>query len=170
MKKFHTLKASDISSFLNSDEVVALVAKSDINKPLFLAKMLPVRDNGLFCYSTSSDQMALVPCVVVQSRYPLDDNYKIELVPTETGFGRQSYYLSDFAQLLRAGEFHVIDQSAGDIVELMGIAGLVQNLQERFSSMRSKSERPQQKASLKMLAVRRFAVLFSQPEPIRRPE
>lgn len=167
MKKFTTLSLATITSYLNSDVVVSLVAKSIQDKPLFLVKMLPLRDNGLFCYSVSSDEQVSVPCVVVQSRYKLADNYKIELVPTVPGFGKQSYYLMDFAQLLRDGVFQVIDQSAPDIVEPTGFAGLVYRVKERWARERNASNKRESLAGLKNNAVRRFGQLFGRPTSVR---
>lgn len=170
MKKFNTINIAAISAFLNSEEVVSLVTKSIPDQPLFLVKMLPVRDNGLFCYSVSSDKQVSVPCVVVQSRYKLEDLYKIELAPTVPGFGKQSYYLMDFTQLLRSGAFQVIDQNAPDFIEPTGLAGLVYRCKEHFASKSSGPSKRLAMPSLKVRVLRRFGQLFGQPAPIQAPK
>ena len=165
MKKYHTLRISDISAFFGSADVVSLVTKSDQSKPIFLARMLPVRDDRLFCYSSSSDPAVSVPCTVEQVRYRLADNYKIELVPTVPGFGRQSYYLCDLAQLLRSGEFHVIDQDAGEIPELKGTARAVQQVRDAVKAYRSHLRaRPGWKERTR----RRFCELFAPTLPLQK--
>lgn len=169
MKKFNTINIAAISAFFNSEDVVSLVTKSIPDKPLFLVKMLPLRDNGLFYYSLSSDEQVSVPCVVTQSRYKVADMYKIELAPTVPGFGKQSYYVMDFAQLLRAGAFRVIDQNAPDVIEPTGLAGLLQRCKEYLASKASRRSKRQAGPSLKVRAARRFGQLFGRPAPIQAP-
>jgi hypothetical protein len=167
MKKFNTVPVAAIADYLNSDAVVSLVAKSKKDEPLFLVQLLPLRDMGLFMYSDSSDKRAQVPCVVEQSRYSLADNYKIELVPTVPGFGRQSYYLTDFAQMLREGDFAVINQQSPEFIEPTGFVGFVYRINERLDRQREEAQASEGLAELKRRAVRRFGKLFGQASTVR---
>jgi hypothetical protein len=62
---------------------------------------------GLITYTSSNDKHIPVPCVITESRYKVADDYKVEFMSTVEGFGKQSFYQTDFNTLVRNGDIKV---------------------------------------------------------------
>jgi hypothetical protein len=54
-------------------------------------------------FTSSNTREKWVECVVVEERYKLEENYKIELRSIEEGYGKETYYIEDFLSLLESG-------------------------------------------------------------------
>jgi len=117
MKKFNTLNILSTFGYFTTAHLVELVKRCDKESPLFLVSMRPIRDAGLFCYESGSDAEVFVPCKVVETTYPMRLNYKVEVQPTDPGYGSRAYYQSDFAQLIRSGHVQILDQNAPAVVQ-----------------------------------------------------
>jgi len=175
MKKFVTKDPKSISDYFNTFAIQNLVTASNRDKPIFLVKMSPLHDDGLFAYKDSSDELVFVPCIVTETRYAFADNYKIELQPVVPGFCKEYFYFTDFAQMLRAGSALIIDQSAPEIPEPVGFAKIVARVKEKLEQFRSGfSNQPYRKQTLlkgrpglKYKASARFEDLFGARGPVR---
>lgn len=62
---------------------------------------------GVIGFSTSSDEEVIVPCKINMELYDPMEGYKIEIESMISGFGRKSFYVSDFASLIRKGVFSI---------------------------------------------------------------
>lgn len=59
-------------------------------------------------YTSSSDQdIQNVPFKIVENRYKLSENHKIELVPLIKGFAVEKFYITDFRMMLNSGYFSI---------------------------------------------------------------
>lgn len=132
---FNTLNILSTFGYFTTAQLVELVKGSDREAPLFLVSMRPIRDAGLFTYESGTDPEVLVPCKVVETMYPLHQNYKIEVQATVPGYGKRAYYQCDFAQLVRVGQVQVIDQSAPVLPAPTGLAGLKLRIASMFSRL-----------------------------------
>ena len=97
--------------YIASSSIVETIRASDREKPIFLVQQRALQDFGIVVLESSSDKTQWVPCIVDESFYALDDNYKAFLVPTVAGFGSNSFYLLDLASMVRQGQILVLDQS-----------------------------------------------------------
>jgi hypothetical protein len=90
--------------YVTSDAVQAIVAKADLTKPVFEVRMTRLHDAGFCRYKSSSDTPERVACRVVEGRYKVADGYKIEVEAEDPQYGRESFYLLDFAAFMRDGQ------------------------------------------------------------------
>lgn len=160
MKKFVTLSIVSVFGFFSTKHLRELVTKCDQAKPLFLVPMLPIRDIGPFSYTTSSDPFELVPCTVVEGRYKLSENYKIQVEATVPGYGKEAFYVLDFVQMVRSGHIQVIDQTAPEIMEPTGLTGFLLRLKERVAAQAQSFSETVKHVTNREHAARTFARLF----------
>lgn len=81
-----------------------------IENCLFIVPMKPIRSILGFKFTNSNDPEYNVPCRIDESRYKIDDNYKITLIcDYQKEFGKESYYLSDLQLMINRGtiEFYI---------------------------------------------------------------
>lgn len=65
---------------------------------------IPIPGIGIVGIGTSSDSREKwVECRIVEDRYKVDENYKVTFESIEPGYGRQTYYQSDFNSLFKDG-------------------------------------------------------------------
>lgn len=110
---FHkSLSTTADQSWVCQEDLQRLVEQSSEAEALFEVPIVPnsTAMSGLFCVPEPDAREELVACTVSQRRYRMQENYKIELVPTQKGFESQRYYLSDFAQMVRAGRIRLLKQ------------------------------------------------------------
>ena len=69
----------------------------------YWALLSPVHNVYGFCFTSSNDPVMWVECEVDESRYKVDDNYKITLKSLNPIYGKENYYQSDFVSLLNKG-------------------------------------------------------------------
>ena len=62
---------------------------------------------GIIGFSTSSDEEVVVPCKINTELYDPMERYKIEIESMINGFGRKSFYVSDFVSFIRKGVFSI---------------------------------------------------------------
>lgn len=58
---------------------------------------------GLMFYTSSNTREKWVECEVVEERYKVEDEYKVELRSIEPGYGKETFYQCDFNSLLQSG-------------------------------------------------------------------
>lgn len=141
MKKYNTINVASMFGFMDVAELIKLVQSSKRDEALFLVPMLPIHDLGLAVYTSTSDEAVLVPCVVVEEKHALRYNYKIEVKSLEPGFGRESFYLSDFTTMLRQGHAHIIDQASPLAEEPKGFAGFLHRIVSMIENLRFGTQR-----------------------------
>lgn len=90
---------------LKREQFIQTLLDSGVDKFLFMVPMRPLRTGpfGFITYTSSSDTETIVPCAIVQDRYPLSDNYKIELKSTLPQFGSAKFYVDDLVYMVRDG-------------------------------------------------------------------
>lgn len=67
----------------------------------FTIPLRPLRKVCFIAFTTTGDDEEPVRCWIDQSRYNLENNYKIELVPYDfPNHPKRSFYLSDLASLM----------------------------------------------------------------------
>lgn len=80
-----------------------LIRKYGKDNLVFFVPMRPLRTAfGLFKYTSSSDDETMVLCKIVEERYKLQDNYKIELNSRDPRFGKESFYITDLNSLINS--------------------------------------------------------------------
>lgn len=84
-----------------------LVAKHGAENLRFLVALRPLRKMIFFAYTSTSDPEEMKLCRIVEERYKLSENYKVELKAEDTNFGKQSFYVMDLNSLLRQGQIRV---------------------------------------------------------------
>lgn len=52
---------------------------------------------------SSSSREKWVECKIIEDRYKVDENYKVTLEAIEPGYGRETFYQSDFVSLMESG-------------------------------------------------------------------
>jgi hypothetical protein len=62
---------------------------------------------GLIAYTSSSDKEEMKLCRIVEERYKLEDNYKIELRAEDSRFGKEKFYISDANIMIKDGTIRV---------------------------------------------------------------
>ncbi len=69
----------------------------------FVVPMHPLRQCGFIVYTTSGDEAVPVKCKIDQSRYPLDEEYKVTLRSLDPRFGHDHFYVSDLESMIEQG-------------------------------------------------------------------
>jgi hypothetical protein len=58
-------------------------------------------------FTSSSQPEEIVECEIVEHRYQVKDNYKVQFQALDTMFGSQSFYIMDFEQIVRQAKTEV---------------------------------------------------------------
>lgn len=85
---------------MNIKQAISLYGHSGVK---FFVPMRPVRSVLGIGYTSSSDPEFPVLCEIVTDRYKPEEEYKIEIKSVYEGFGKDSFYVSDFESMIRAG-------------------------------------------------------------------
>lgn len=86
--------------------ITQLIQQHGVDKLRFEVALRPVR-RFIFNYTSSNDPEVKVLCKIVEERYKLKDNYKIELRAENQTFGKQAFYLTDLNSLINHGSIRV---------------------------------------------------------------
>jgi hypothetical protein len=86
------------------------ILTNDLTSYLILVPLRPLRyaPFNMFSYTMSDDAYVMVPCKIVEKRYKIEDNYKIEVESIIKGFGRKTYYQSDLLSLIKSGHVRLL--------------------------------------------------------------
>ena len=77
----------------------------------YFACMRPIQTCfGFISFTSSTDREKWVECEIDESRYKVDNGYKVTLRSIEEGYGRENYYQSDFKSLVKSG--HIIKKTS----------------------------------------------------------
>ena len=66
---------------------------------------------GTIAYISSNTREKWVECEIVEERYKLADDYKIELRSIEPGYGKNIYYIEDFLSFINSS--HIVKKIEG---------------------------------------------------------
>lgn len=88
---------------MNVQELIETIKQTGAEKIEFLVPMRPLKDFGLFTFTSTDDKPVRVKCRMVEERYQLEDAYKIQVASIEPGYGKEDFYLSDFVHLINQG-------------------------------------------------------------------
>jgi hypothetical protein len=92
------------NKFVTSTDIVKLINKYGVENIIAIIPLKPLHTVlGLISYTDSSDAEIKIPCKIIEDRYPIVDNYKIEFQALIGGFGKESFYLMDFATSVQKG-------------------------------------------------------------------
>ena len=95
------------SDYMNPEKLLNTINENGIENVMFVAAMRPLRQIGVgpvnINYTSSSDELIDVPCMISEDRYKLEDNYKITLKPIYEGVASEHFYISDLCNLIRQG-------------------------------------------------------------------
>lgn len=102
----------------------------DKNKHYFILmhplEYLLVPGFGFVWYKSNTTREKWVECEIVEERYKLADNYKVELRAVEEGYGKETFYICDFKSLIRGG--CVVPKTEGlECVEVEWIESIYKN-------------------------------------------
>lgn len=98
-------------AYFSCDALRSTVRSVPPGVAVFLVQMHPLEGNMFFTYTSSDSPLHWVPCAVKETRYKLDDNYKITLSPIIQGFPDEHFYQSDLATMVGEGHALVLDPS-----------------------------------------------------------
>ena len=94
--------------YLNEKALIEEIKLEGVENIIFNIPMRQVHSfMGVIGFSTSSDEEVIVPCKINTEMYDPMEGYKIEIESMINGFGRKSFYASDFASLIRKGTFSI---------------------------------------------------------------
>lgn len=65
--------------------------------------MHPLEGFGPIVFTSNLTREKWVECQITESRYKIDNGYKVELMSLEEGYGKRSFYIEDFISLLNEG-------------------------------------------------------------------
>lgn len=88
----------------------ALIKCQGKDKIRFILPLHPLERIGIISFTSSNTPVTYHECQIDESRYPLEDNYKIGLVSLKDG-QRQNFYLSDFVHLLNEGVYFISERN-----------------------------------------------------------
>ena len=94
--------------------IVHVCEKHGVENVLFVLPMSPVRrilGIPFLGYRSSSDQQLPILCKITEDNYKVAQDYKIELIPQSEdfkGFGKDSFYISDLAGMIRTGRVQIL--------------------------------------------------------------
>jgi len=92
---------NETEKFITSNDVLKLIEKHGIKNIVAVIPLRPLHDAIFMSYTLSSDKPVKVPCKIIETRYKVSENYKIEFQSLIKGYGKEQFYISDFANLLR---------------------------------------------------------------------
>jgi hypothetical protein len=83
-------------------ELVKTILERGVANVEFTVPIRPLRTCMIIAYTTSNDEPEPVRCRIIEDRYKVDENYKIELIPHDyPAHPKKSFYVSDFESLMR---------------------------------------------------------------------
>jgi hypothetical protein len=90
-------------------DLKSIVKKYGKENLTFIVQMSKVHKCLFMTYTNHDDPKESVPCKIEESRYKLEDGYKVELVPTIDGYSRrETFYQSDLESIIRDGHVKVL--------------------------------------------------------------
>ena len=95
--------------YVSEEYVLDRIKSEGIDKIIFHVPMRPLHGiSGLpVAYTTSSDELEVVPCKINTSRYDPFEKYKISMESMVPGYGTEHYYLMDFASMIGRGQISI---------------------------------------------------------------
>lgn len=108
MDKMETVNIKEINNYFNYHDLVKLINEIGISAVRFLVPMNKVEDWGFLKFKNASDTKVSVICYIDESRFKVNDNYKITLVADDKLYGSDDYYTMDLAQLIRDGYIKIL--------------------------------------------------------------
>lgn len=91
---------------MNTTDLQALLEQHGENL-LFMIKARPTRSILGIGFTSSSDPEMTVPAKLIERRYQVKNGYKVELEPTFPGFGVETFYMMDLANLINSDQVQV---------------------------------------------------------------
>lgn len=91
----------------NEKDLMKAIKLEGVENIIFNIPMRPVHSFMGMGFTTSSDEKVVVPCKINTERYDPAEGYKITMESMINGFGRESFYVSDFVSLIREGVFSI---------------------------------------------------------------
>jgi len=88
-------------------DIQNLIQQYGVENLRLMIKMHPLRKAFFITYTSSNDPLIPVMCKIVEDRYKLKDNYKIEVKSENEAFGKESFYISDLNHLIRDKQVRV---------------------------------------------------------------
>ncbi len=118
----------------------------------FLIKMRPIHNVfGLISYTSSIDEPVTVMAKIVEKKYKIDDNYKIELQAEDSRFGKDDYYFIELDSLIDRGCIRVFvelpDVEIGDLVNPESVE-LTEGYKWKVVGFSSKDDNPKSRIKL----------------------
>lgn len=93
---------------MNTTDLKDMIKRKGAENIVFIVPMLPVRRVlGVVTSTSTSDKLVNVECVIDESKYKLEDNYKITLQAKDRKYGSDDFYQSDLASLISEGKITV---------------------------------------------------------------
>jgi hypothetical protein len=91
-------------------KLVEKILEVGVKSCMFIVPMRPVRTILFISFTSSSDPEFDVPAVIDESRYRLEDNYKITLKSTLPGFSKTHFYICDLERILETGRVKMYER------------------------------------------------------------
>jgi len=84
------------------NELVKTILERGVANVEFTIPIRPLRTCLIIAYTTSSDDPEPVRCRIIEDRYKVEENYKIEMIPHDYPVHpKESFYVSEFEYLMR---------------------------------------------------------------------
>lgn len=81
--------------------------------------MLPLHSmGGLFSYTSSGDKPQKVHCKIVENQYQVSEGYKIDIRAVGLGYGGETFYQSDFSDLVQDGRIQIFAYIHGRLIDV----------------------------------------------------
>jgi hypothetical protein len=93
--------ATNTDKFITSTDVLNLIKKHGVENIIAIIPLRPIHNVLIINYTSSDDEPVKIPCKIIETRYKVESDYKIEFQSMIQGYGKESFYMSDFTQLLR---------------------------------------------------------------------
>lgn len=94
--------------YFNEKALIKEIKLEGVENIIFNIPMRQVHSfMGVIGFTTSSDEEVVVPCKINTEQYNPMEGYKITMESMMDGFGRKSFYVSDFVSLIRKGVFSI---------------------------------------------------------------
>ena len=94
--------------YFNEETLIQSIKLEGIENIIFNIPMRPLHSFiDVIGFTTSLDEEIVVPCKINTERYDPMEGYKITMESMINGFGRESFYISDFVSLIRKGVFSI---------------------------------------------------------------
>lgn len=94
---------------MNLNNVIEKVGKENIFILVGLSPLHKITTDVIeMSYTTFSDDLIQIPCKIIEERYKLKDNYKIELQSLYNGFKNPTFYISDLQSMIDDGHAQIL--------------------------------------------------------------